>query len=971
MPPPNNNENDIISRADKVDCAELLEKLGFHKEGGRWFRPAGMRRPGDQSGIVVRPATTERLSSWEDWDRTDDSGNFLAGGPIELLQYLWQMDRPEAIAQVYAVMGWLDEQEEPEASQVDLVARRALERAHEPQHRDPLLAWTAEQGLPDTVVLQAIEAGSVGVDTYRNPRLAAGQAWHGGDSMAAIVRDPSSRAPVAVELHYFDPEANGGHKQRTLGDRNAGLWCIDWRRMPTARRVVITLSVLDALAVESLRMPNTVAVALRSTWSARAADWRLLRGKAAAIAIAPGKVPEDGPSKGYAPGSRAVWEVHAALLALDIPVLAVDTQDWHDDGEPLQGPADVLRAWGAAKLAAALKKMEPWLVTGMPGGHKPGDVPTGKPRLWLPRHDFLSYWRYRVRDDFTQFVARYSEKPKDEDEEAGKAEKVEGEELSITYESVAGFRVAGISRVRIASPLSTMTGDPDLAPNTVFSISVQVPRYGDRLLRRVVADEDLHNVEKWKKLGPIYSAPNFLRMVNILERAADIGARDAINFVGLAWRDGRTVVNEGPDCYFADPVQQCPYYNLSFPSGAQANAKRVMQAFQRTFRANGASKILVWALGAHLKAFLGFWPHFAFGADKGVGKDTLLGRLQRAVGMSVYSRQSMQTEFRILTSISYTSHPVGWGELSANKKDLIDKAVHNLQECYQYTHTRRGAELKDFLLCAPVLLAGEDLEELRSLHGKLVRNKLTKQMQGDLMPDDLPVFPVREWLNYLAELSKDRVRQLHADAREALAKACSATASDAGAARMLTNYGALRAAWVLLCDFAGLPVEEGGFLQDLTAEMNAHILESNGDRQPWVWIVDTLLSEISRNTFRFPYAWTTHEDAEVLAVRTSHVMDHISREQSLREFYNGLPIKSDRVLKQQLIQADVVLSDAIERTVAGRRISNMCALSLEALGRYGLHATPTVAEEEPPPEFGMQKPPTAGQKQYQRQTQGY
>ncbi|MFN3303148.1 MAG: hypothetical protein ACK44A_05440, partial [Roseateles sp.] len=646
-----------------------------------------------------------------------------------------------------------------------------------------------------------------------------------------------------------------------------------------------------------------------------------------------------------------------------------DTQDWHEDGEPLAGPCALLKAWGSAKLAGALKKMEPWLVTGMPGGFKPGDVPSGKPRLWLPRHDFLAYWRYRVRDDFTQYVSKYSEKPKDEDEEAGKTEKVEGgEELSITYESVAGFRVAGISRVRIASPVSTMTGDPDLAPNTVFSISVQVPRYGDRLLRRVVADEDLHNVEKWKKLGPIYSAPNFLRMVNILERAADIGSRDAINFVGLAWRDGRTVVNEGPDCYFADPVQQCPYYNLTFPSGPQDTARRVLQAFQSTFKGNGAAKILVWALGAHLKAFLGFWPHFAFGADKGVGKDTLLARLQRAVGMSVMSRQSMQTEFRILTSISYTSHPVGWGELSANKKDLIDKAVHNLQECYQYSHTRRGAELKDFLLCAPVLLAGEDLEELRSLHGKLVRNKLTKAHQGPLMPEDLPVFPVREWLNYLAGLTKQRVRELHAEAREALAKACAATATDAGAARMLTNYGGLRAAWVLLCDFAGMPVEQGNFLPDLTAEMNAHIMESAGDRQPWVWIVDTLLSEIARGSFRFPYSWTSHEGQDVLAVRTSHVMDHISREQSLREFYNGLPIKSDRILKHQLIQADVVLSDCIERTVQGRRISNMTALSLEGLQRYGLHATPTVTDGDTHDE--RPRPPSPGMRAYAAATGG-
>ncbi|MFN3303149.1 MAG: hypothetical protein ACK44A_05445, partial [Roseateles sp.] len=316
MPPPN-NDNDIISRADRVDCAALLEKLGFQKESGRWHRPPGQRRPGDVMGIVVRPATTETLSSWEDWDRTDDDGRYVGGGPIELLQYLWQMTRPEAIAHIHLVMGWLDQDEDPEASRADLVARRALERAHEPARRATLLEWTAEQGLPETVVLQAIGEGTLGLDDWRNPRVPAGEPWHGGDAMAAIVRHPASRDVVAVDLAYLNPERNGGHAAKTVGPRDGALWCMDWKRLPAARRVVVVLSVLDALAVESLRLPNTAVVALRSAWTARAADWRLLRGKAVAIAIAPGEVPEDGPAKGYAPGMRAVWDVHSALLALD------------------------------------------------------------------------------------------------------------------------------------------------------------------------------------------------------------------------------------------------------------------------------------------------------------------------------------------------------------------------------------------------------------------------------------------------------------------------------------------------------------------------------------------------------------------------------------------------------------------------------------------------------------------------------
>lgn len=293
---------------------------------------------------------------------------------------------------------------------------------------------------------------------------------------------------------------------------------------------------------------------------------------------------------------------------------------------------------------------------------------------------------------------------------------------------------------------------------------------------------------------------------------------------------------------------------------------------------------------------------------------------------------------------------MGWGELSANKQDLINKAVANLQESYQYSHTRRGAELKDFLICAPVLLAGEDVP-VKTLQGKLVRNELTKAQRGALMPEALPVFPVRQWREFLATIPKARVQELHAQCIEDLKHSCAAKGDDAGADRMLSNYGAVRAAWTLLCDFAGIDLAQSGFLGDLTAQMNRHVKETEGERQPWVWIVDTLLSEISRGTFRYPYVFTETEEQEpVLAVRTSHVMDHIAREPALREFWDALPVKSDRVFKAHLKAANVLGSEALERTVHGKRVAHMVGLSSGALEQYALHATPPdERHREPPP----------------------
>lgn len=127
--------------------------------------------------------------------------------------------------------------------------------------------------------------------------------------------------------------------------------------------------------------------------------------------------------------------------------------------------------------------------------------------------------------------------------------------------------------------------------------------------------------------------------------------------------------------------------------------------------------------------------------------------------------------------------------------------------------------------------------------------------------------------------------------------------------------------------------------------------ETESDRQPWVWIVDTLLSEIARGTFRYPFAFGQTDDEErYLAVRTSHVMDHLRTENNLREFWDGLPVKSDRVFKRALQTAGVLCIEDLEKTIHDKRVAHMVAMSLPALEQYGLYA---VEPLKPTPENAM------------------
>lgn len=905
----------------RIDCEDLAYKLGLERPGDRGnFRSPHHADKAPSLSTYTRP---DGRSAWKDFSQD------VGGGAVDLFMHVRGCDFRTACSELgdmYRISvappaAAAGPAERRDRSKAEWIGDACLAAARDEAHREKLMQYLTGRGISELAIRHALDKHTLGFNTWHSPTIPRGEVNHGGEAAAFIVRAHDTGQVVAVDMRYLDADANGGVKTQSQGDKEGRPWCSDWRRFATARRVYIVESAINALSIESCAIPGTAVVALRGTATVRNMDWHLFIGKQVVLAFDNDKPLEHGPQAGYRPGLKAAWAAHEALMALDIPALMLDYDDWvDDDDEPINDINDYLRSHGTAELAIALRRLEPWLIPGLPGKEQ-----AGKPRIWLPFHDVQTYWRYRVREDFTSWVSKY-----DKDEDSGKDK--------LTFENVAGFRVAGISRVTIASPTSTMTGDPDNSPTTVFAVSAQVPRYGTRLLRRVVQDEQLHNVEVWKKLGPVFSAPGFLRMLNILERSADIGARDAVNFVGLAWRNGKPAVNEGPDCYFTDPRQQCPYSNLVFPSGPVDDARRVVAAYQATFHDNAALLMLVWALGAHLKAYLGFWPHFVLQAEKGVGKSTLVKRLERSIGMTMFSGQSLQTEFRLLTSLSYTSHPVGWEEISARKQELINKAVTNLQECYQYAHTRRGAELIDFLLCAPVLLAGEDVP-VKSLTGKTVRNRLTTAGRGPLVSEELPSFPVRQWLLYLADVPKARVLELHGQCVDEMGRSCVAGRDGAGAERMLANYGALRAAWALLCDFAGLDVTQGAFLRDLTAEMNLHVKESVSDRQPWVWIVETLLSEIARGTFRYPFVFDrTDDDEPFLAVRTSHVMDHLARENNLREFWDQLPVKSDRVFKRALQTAGVLALEDVERTCHGKRVAHMVGLSLPAMEQYGLYA---------------------------------
>lgn len=913
---------------EQIDLHDLADKLGLERPGGA---SGNYRSPGHKDAspsLSIFPA--KFATGFKDHSDPDKRGDCVA-----LVQYVEGGDAVAAVkrlCELYAIPYDIDraKPDEPrrEKATFEYIADKCLAA--------PLAAkqYLVEQrGILDWVVDRALASRSVGWNDYRSTKVPEGQFGYGGPAVAFLVKTLNPGHLVAVDLRYADATLNGGVKTQCQGEKDGYGWTSDVRRLKAAKRVFVVESPINALSLECVIRSDEAAYAIRGVGNVENIDWSYFRGKQL-VGCFDNDEPfpahkDDGkphPQAGIRPGLKAAWALHERLTALDISLLLVDQVDW-----PVNDANDFIKPNGPGleALKKAVKVLEKCAI---PGLHY--EEMAGKRRLYLPGHHWVKYENFRVQPDFTSYWG------------TKQGRDANGDPVEVPfYKDLAGFRIAAISRLELQGDRSTLTGDPDQQPTTRYSVSVQTQRGGARLMRKVFDDENLHNIERWKRLGPVWDQSNFLRLVNLMECGCDIGARRAVNFVGLCWRDGELAVNEGPDCYFEDPIYQCRYHNLIFPSGQASTAKRVIEAFHETFRENQALLLLTWALGAHLKAFVRFWPHAKMEADKGSGKSTLIGRLSGAIAMASLSGQTLKTEYRMVNSVAFTSQPVCWEEFS-RLNDLQRKlALDLLQETYQFQETTRSQ--KSFLLSAPVLIAGEDAP-VEDIAEKLVRIRLHKSKQGQEIPFDLPQFPVRQWLKFLADTPPEQVRKSLVACREFLNRHSAVK----NAQRIVENYAALLAGWRLLAEFAGLPMEFGGVVRSIVTEMNEYLADSKGERHPWVWIVQTLLAEISQGTYEAPHVFTMIDDEEYLAIRTSDVMHHIRTRPALKSIWEQLPVKSDRVLKRQLVQAGVVAINAdgepvnVERTwKLGKRVGHMTAISLRKIEEYGLHAVLPALED--------------------------
>ena len=895
------------------DIQQIKKLVDIHDAARR----LGLEQPQDRGNYRSphHEDKTPSLAIYDDGRFNDFSQGDAHGDVIDLVRYVRGGDVSDALQWLRAEYGIerpkpaMNGQPGQKMSIPEAIAFRSSKT-------DPggAIDYLVGRGIPEKTADWAIRRGAAGYNDWTSDRVKEGEIGHGGPAVCFPCRRVTDARVMGIDMRYLDESLNGGLKTSSQGCKDTPyIPCL--RRFAQARTVYVVESAINALSIEAVGLRKTTTLATRGTKTWHKIDWSMLAGKRVILAMDADE-PND---KGERPGPEAAWAILQQLTALNIPAQIVDQTRWYQEPD-WNDCNDILQAQGLDGLRAAITELEPWLIPGLPVDSHENPIP-GRKRIFLPAHDWALYWKYRTTEDFTRYIEKIVE-----DEDGGEQKR---------WKDVCSFRISGISQVSIADHNSVLSGETSAQPSTVYSVSAQRPGDAYTLERRVMPSERLHKIDQWDKFGSILNPMLFKRMLAIMERTTKLMKVDAVNFVGLCWKGGKLTINEGPDCYFENADQQCPYHSLLFPSGTINHARDVIEAYRLTYSHHAALRMLAWSLGSHMKALLGFWPHMTLQAPKGAGKSVLTSRLERTIAMHMYGSEQIKTPFRLLCSVSSTSHPVGWEELSVNDQRVIDAAVAMLQQAYQSAHTTRGSEHTAFLISAPVLMAGEDVP-VKSLTGKLVAEDLTHKTKGQMMPEDLPRFPVREWLQHLAELGRDQVRALHQSWQQRLLGMSRADGDDHGAQRMIYNYAAVMTAGAVLFEWSGMQHLEADFFEHLAREMNQHMAATQHDREPWVWIMEHVLSDIDSRQFEYPFGVRDHDGHECLIIKPKHIIQHLQTTSRYRQIWDSLPVKSTAVFKKQLQRAGILLTESKELHFDGRRHQRMAALSLAQLDRWGL-----------------------------------
>lgn len=101
--------------------------------------------------------------------------------------------------------------------------------------------------------------------------------------------------------------------------------------------------------------------------------------------------------------------------------------------------------------------------------------------------------------------------------------------------------------------------------------------------------------------------------------------------------------------------------------------------------------------------------------------------------------------------------------------------------------------------------------------------------------------------------------------------------------------------------------------------------------QQWLLMMWTLLEEIDRGRYTYPYAYRTLDGRRCLVFRTSHATEYLRTANHLQTLWRDDELFGDRVFKRELRRAGVLMKLRIGPVIGKDRFDHAVAVDLDAL----------------------------------------
>ncbi len=480
-------------------------------------------------------------------------------------------------------------------------------------------------------------------------------------------------------------------------------------------------------------------------------------------------------------GKQAAHSLYHRLLSAGRTAQIVDVEKIEDakdaneiltkESENPIGPA------GIAKVKEALSKPSTQL---FPTGIMP----------YIPTSEHKRLWSYQLYTDHTT---------------GQKREKGEDGTFDYVGVDIAGFRPYRLDPITIYPIDTAMHGETGDSPQLKSVLLYRRAEYPG-IQKAVIESDAIGKAGTWEKFGIVHSGAMLKKIAQTLSRDHD-HHHETVNVIGNVRLGDRVQLNDAQNTYL--DVEICIYHDVVHDDIPRAEAAHIFNGLNDMMTGHRAVLPLVWALGANLKVYLGFWPHFFCQAPSKSGKSTMLKVLSYLAQVKNFGHTAIKTDFQQMKMVGNHMRPVIVDEFSRAKKfgEALSRWVDLLNLSYDFNTKPHRDNM--FALSGAAAMFGQDMPiEDSALTTKTIQIDLMDAKRGEAhiyRPNTR--FPIRAFVEFINATQtqrglRDKLRQHSQDLETMLANQGLSDGNDIG--RFVDNYAALAVAADLICEFAGI-----------------------------------------------------------------------------------------------------------------------------------------------------------------------